>query len=81
MAVARGGGDQVAEGVLKLVADTQGILDLHEFRVGLLDALQRVIPSEVPSKAAGRADAPSVAARANNRSITSTRPVSQRARR
>lgn len=35
--------------VLALVADVQGLLDLDEFRHGLLDALDRAIPSEYVS--------------------------------
>lgn len=45
----RDGDERIADGVLELVADTQGLLELHEFRVGLLDALQRVLPSEFVS--------------------------------
>ena len=43
------GDETIADGVLELVADTQGLLELDEFRVGLLDALQRVLPSEFVS--------------------------------
>jgi hypothetical protein len=49
MAVVRDGGETIADGVLELVADTQGLLELDEFRLGLLDALQRVLPSEFVS--------------------------------
>lgn len=38
-----------AEAVLALVGDTQGLLDLEEFRIGLLDALQRAIPADFVS--------------------------------
>ena len=49
MGVAGPGGAEIADGVLELVADTQGLLALDEFRVGLLAALQRVVPSEFVS--------------------------------
>jgi hypothetical protein len=35
--------------VLDLVADVCGLLDIGEFRLGLLDALHRVLPSEYVS--------------------------------